>query len=172
MLIARRLFVSSWTQPNLHKQLQTMSEPYDYVFIDVGGRDAPVLRSAIGAADTILVPMIPSAADSWAAADIFRIFDSLAELGVEPDVRVVFNMQSSTIIARDAIGSIRNKMNGRKMLCLRLKSKTELLGRGRLEKVSVSSSGRAVVRPRENLEPLQLSWKLLNERANDNQSEP
>ena len=76
------------TQPNLHKQLQTLSEPYDYVFIDVGGRDAPVLRSAIGAADTILVPMIPSAADSWAADDIFRILISLAELGVEPDVRV------------------------------------------------------------------------------------
>ena len=62
----------------------TLSYPYDYVFIDVGGRDAPVLRSAIGAADTILVPMILSAADSWAADDIFRIFDSLAELGVEP----------------------------------------------------------------------------------------
>ena len=106
------------TQPNLHKQLPTLSEPYDYVFIDVGGRDAPVLRSAIGAADTILVPMIPSAADSWAADDIFRIFDSLAELGVEPDVKVVFNMQSSTIIARDAIASIRNKMNGRLMLLL------------------------------------------------------
>ena len=91
--------------------------------------------------------MIPSAADSWAADDIFSLFDSLAGLGVEPDVRVVFNMQSSTIIARDAIASIRNKMNGRQMLLLEthIRNRTawpRLFGEG-LSVIEWQSSGAA-----------------------------
>ena len=78
------------SQPILHKQLPELSAPYDYVFIDVGGRDAPVFRSALVAADTILVPMVPSAFDTWAADDVFDVLDELSASG-DVDARVVLN---------------------------------------------------------------------------------
>ena len=87
------------SQPILHKQLPELSAPYDYVFIDVGGRDAPVFRSALVAADTILVPMVPSAFDTWAADDVFDVLDELSASG-DVDARVVLNQATPTIIAR------------------------------------------------------------------------
>jgi len=159
------------TQPNLHKQLQTLSEPYDYVFIDVGGRDAPVLRSAVGAADIILVPMIPSAADSWAADDIFAVFDSLTEFGAEPDIRVVLNMQASTIIARDALSSIKSKIEGRQIQLLQtsLRHRTawpRSFGEG-LSVVEWQSSGAAA----QELRALADELGITNEGTNHNPSQ-
>ena len=101
------------SQPIIHKQLPELAEPYDYVFIDVGGRDAPVFRSALVSADTILVPMVPSAFDAWAADDVFDVLDELVAGGSQIDARVVLNQATSTIIAKEALDSLRTHLDGR-----------------------------------------------------------
>ncbi len=98
------------SQPILHKQLPELSQPYDHVFIDVGGRDAPVFRSALVAADTILVPMVPSVFDAWAAEDVFNVLDELSAGGGEIDARVVLNQVTPTTIAREALQSLRENL--------------------------------------------------------------
>jgi len=105
-----------FTQSNLHKKMGELSAPYDYVFIDVGGRDAPVLRSGIGAGDIILVPLIASPADSWAADDIFEVLDQMIQAGLELDVRVLVNMQTpgiGTISSRESAESVLKKIKSR-----------------------------------------------------------
>ena len=96
-------------QPILHKQLPELSKPFDYVFIDVGGRDAPVFRSALVSADTILVPMVPSAFDTWAVADVFKVLDELSSVN-ELDARIVLNSVTPTIIAREALESLEEEL--------------------------------------------------------------
>ena len=105
------------TQPILHRQLPDLSEPYDLVFVDVGGRDAPVLRSALVAADTILIPMVPSAFDTWAATDIFAILDEL-KATADVDARVVLNQATQTIIAKEALDNLRAQLAEHDILLL------------------------------------------------------
>ena len=103
------------SQPILHKQLPTLSEPYDYVFIDVGGRDAPVFRSALVSANTILVPMVPSVFDAWAAEDVFNVLDELTAGGQELDARVILNQATPTTIAKEALQSLRESLEKRRI---------------------------------------------------------
>lgn len=91
------------TKPILHRQLPKLSEPFDLVLIDVGGRDAPVFRSALVAADTILVPMVPAAFDTWASADVFAVIDELAVADEDLRTFVVLNQVTRTIVAREAL---------------------------------------------------------------------
>ena len=134
------------SQPILHKQLPELSEPYDYVFIDVGGRDAPVFRSALVAADTILVPMVPSAFDTWAADDVFDVLDELSASG-DVDARVVLNQATPTIIAKEALQSLQTHLDARKvsLMAAIIKSRTawpRAIGEG-LGVVEWEPSGRA-----------------------------
>ena len=93
------------SHPIIHKQLPELATPYEYVFIDVGGRDAPVFRSALVAADTVLIPMVPSVFDAWAAEDVFNVIGELTT-GQPVDTRVVLNRFTPTIIAKEALQSL------------------------------------------------------------------
>ncbi len=91
------------TKPILHRQLPKLAEPFDLVLIDVPGRDAPVFRSALVAADTILVPMVPAAFDTWASADVFAVVDELAAADDDLRTYVVLNQVTRTVVAREAL---------------------------------------------------------------------
>lgn len=52
---------------NIHKQLPKVADDYDHVIIDTPPRIAEVTRSAILAADVVLIPVSPSAFDNWAS---------------------------------------------------------------------------------------------------------
>ena len=100
------------SQPIIHKQLRELAIPYEYVFIDVGGRDAPVFRSALVAADTVLIPMVPSVFDAWAAEDVFNVVDELTT-GRPVDTRVVLNQVTPTVIAKEALQSLQSGLKER-----------------------------------------------------------
>ncbi|HJO03644.1 MAG TPA: AAA family ATPase [Acidobacteriota bacterium] len=106
------------TQPIIHKQLPELAERFDYVLIDVGGRDAPVFRSALVAADTILIPMVPSVFDAWASEDVFNV---LSELSASQDIdaRVILNQTTPTVIAREALQSLHGDMKEQGVTILR-----------------------------------------------------
>ena len=52
---------------HIHKQIPKLAADYDYVIIDTPPRIADVTRSAILAADVVLIPVSPSAFDNWAS---------------------------------------------------------------------------------------------------------
>lgn len=93
----------SITQPTIHKDIGDF-ENFDLVIIDAGGRDNTLFRSAITAAakGILLIPVLPSQYDIWAAEDTFKI---LAEARVYVDINAyaVFNqIIHNTTISREA----------------------------------------------------------------------
>ncbi|MEM7351497.1 MAG: ParA family partition ATPase [Acidobacteriota bacterium] len=94
------------SQPILHREIPQLSEPYDLVVIDTGARENKTFRSALAAADHVLVPVTPSAYDIWASEDVFTIID---ELSATKDlaVRVVLNQViTRTKVAREALEAL------------------------------------------------------------------
>jgi chromosome partitioning protein len=56
-------------KPVLHRDLPQMAADYDHVVIDGAPRNYEVARSAIAAADLVLIPVQPSGADFWASRE-------------------------------------------------------------------------------------------------------
>lgn len=56
-------------KPVLHRDLPKMAADYDHVVIDGAPRNYEVERSAIAAADLVLIPVQPSGADFWASRE-------------------------------------------------------------------------------------------------------
>ena len=60
-------------KPVLHRDLPAMSADYDSVIIDGAPRSYEVARSAIAAADMVLIPVQPSGADFWASRETVNL---------------------------------------------------------------------------------------------------
>jgi chromosome partitioning protein len=93
-------------QPILHRELPELSAPYDLVVIDTGARETKTFRSALAAADEVLIPVTPSAYDIWASEDVFAVID---ELSATRDLRarVVLNQViPRTRVASEAIEAL------------------------------------------------------------------
>jgi chromosome partitioning protein len=87
-------------KPTLHKELPALGASYDAVVIDGPPRVNDVARSAILAADLVLIPVQPSPYDVWAAAEIVEL---LRESSVyKPDQTAAFVV--NRLIANTAIG--------------------------------------------------------------------
>jgi chromosome partitioning protein len=96
----------SITTPTLHKDIKDFQ--FDMVFIDVGGRDSAVFRSAIMACDLMLIPVLPSQYDIWAAGDTIKI---LTEARTYKDIPAYFVMNQlipNTVIAKEATQAIQD----------------------------------------------------------------
>lgn len=60
-------------KPTLHKEVPALGAAYDAVVIDGPPRVNDVARSAILAADLVLIPIQPSPYDVWSAAEIVNL---------------------------------------------------------------------------------------------------
>jgi chromosome partitioning protein len=61
------------SKPVLHRDLPRLSKDYDDVVIDGAPRNYEVARSAIAAADFVLIPVQPSGADFWASRETVQL---------------------------------------------------------------------------------------------------
>jgi chromosome partitioning protein len=61
-------------RPNLHKEVPTHASQYEDVVIDGPPRVNELTRSALLAADMVLIPVQPSPYDVWAAKEIVDLF--------------------------------------------------------------------------------------------------
>lgn len=59
----------------IHKEISQIGKDYDHVFIDGPPRVAELARSAIMAADVVLIPVQPSPYDIWSADEVVRLID-------------------------------------------------------------------------------------------------
>ena len=92
--------------PTLHKDVPGMTG-YDLVIVDAGGRDSRVFRSAVGAADLLIVPVVPGVYDVWAAEDTMAVFQEVRDAKEGLEARFLLNQTSPTaIMARKTLESL------------------------------------------------------------------
>lgn len=61
----------------LHKDIQGFTDAFDYIIVDAGGRDNAIFRSAVAACNLLLLPVLPSQFDVWAAEDAVSVFKEI-----------------------------------------------------------------------------------------------
>lgn len=87
-------------KPSLHRELTALAEHYDHVVIDGPPRVYDVARSAIMAADMVVIPVQPSPYDVWAAKEIVDLLKEAASF--KEDLKIAFAINRK--IANTAIG--------------------------------------------------------------------
>lgn len=86
----------------VHKEIGHIGQGYDHIIIDGPPRVTDLARSAIMAADVVLIPVQPSPYDIWAADEIVKLIEE-ARIYKEKlkSVFVVNRKISNTAIGRD-----------------------------------------------------------------------
>ena len=89
-------------RPTVHKEIGQIGHGYDHIVIDGPPRVTDLARSAIMAADVVLIPVQPSPYDIWAADEVVKLIE---EARVYKDsiksVFVVNRKITNTAIGRD-----------------------------------------------------------------------
>lgn len=98
-----RLFgIIGLARDTLHREAPELARNADHVVIDGPPRVAGLMRSALLAADIVLVPVQPSPFDGWASAEILRLIEEARIFRPQLVVRFLLNRSATrTIIARE-----------------------------------------------------------------------
>jgi len=103
-----RLFgVVGLARDTLHREVPELARDADHVVIDGPPRVAGLMRSALLAADLILIPAQPSPFDGWASGEILRLIDEARIFRPQIVARFVLNRCAArTVIARETAESL------------------------------------------------------------------
>lgn len=89
-------------KPVLHRDLPKMAVDYDHVVIDGAPRNYEVARSAIAAADLVLIPVQPSGADFWASREtVGLVKEAHSFKETQKSVFVVSRKIGRSVLGRD-----------------------------------------------------------------------
>jgi chromosome partitioning protein len=89
-------------RPTLHRDVPTLAANYDHVVIDGPPRTTDVTRSALLAADLVLIPVQPSPYDVWACAQLVTLLkEALVFKERLKSVFVISRKIVNTAIGRD-----------------------------------------------------------------------
>lgn len=100
--LPRRFGVIGLARDTLHHEAPELARTADHVVIDGPPRVAGLMRSALLAADVILIPVQPSPFDGWASAEILRLIEEARTFRPKLVVRFLLNRYPArTIIARE-----------------------------------------------------------------------
>lgn len=112
------------TTPTLHKDLGDL-QGFDLIFIDAGGRDSTVFRSAVMACDLMIIPVLPSVYDVWAAGDTISMVREaiIYKPAIKP--RLLLNqLMPNTIMARETLEELEKFKEDIPLLEARLHSRS------------------------------------------------
>ena len=103
-----RLFgVVGLARDTLHQEAPELARQCDAVVIDGPPRVAALMRSALLAADLVLIPVQPSPLDGWASGEILKLLDEARIFRPQLAARFVLNRCGArTVIARDTAESL------------------------------------------------------------------
>ncbi len=98
-----RLFgVIGLARDTLHREAPELARDVDHVVIDGPPRVAGLMRSALLAADLVLIPVQPSPLDGWASAEMLALLSEARIYRPELAARFVLNRCGArTILARE-----------------------------------------------------------------------
>lgn len=89
-------------KPVLHRDLPQLTADYDHIVIDGAPRNYEVARSAIAAADVVLIPVQPSGADFWASRETVNLVKEMHSFKeTQKSVFVVSRKIGRTMLGRD-----------------------------------------------------------------------
>lgn len=86
----------------VHKEIAQIGQGYDHIIIDGPPRVTDLVRSAIMAADVVLIPVQPSPYDIWAADEVVKLVEEAKVF--KENIKAVFVVNrkiSNTAIGRD-----------------------------------------------------------------------
>lgn len=96
-------------QPVLHRDIPKLATDYEFVVIDGPPRNYEVTRSAIAAADLVVIPVQPSGADFWASRETVKLAqEAHAFKEKQKIVFIVSRRKGKTALGRD----IREALSG------------------------------------------------------------
>lgn len=96
-------------RPTIHKEIKQLSKDYDYVFIDGPPRVTDLARSAIMAANMVLIPVQPSPYDVWAADEVVQLIKEAQIYNENLKSAFVINRKiTNTAIGRDVGDALSN----------------------------------------------------------------
>lgn len=102
------LIAMAVTTPTLHKDLPKMNG-YDLLVVDAGGRDSTVFRSAIMAADLLLIPVLPSVYDVWGASDTIDLLREARVYRDNLEAKIVLNQViKDRAMGREALTALKD----------------------------------------------------------------
>jgi chromosome partitioning protein len=95
--------VLALARDTLHHEAPEIARDADHVVIDGPPRLAPLMRSALLAADLVVIPALPSPLDGWASGEILRLVREARVFRPQLVARFVLNRCSvRSVIAREA----------------------------------------------------------------------
>ena len=98
----RRFGVIGLARDTLHREAPEIARDADHVVIDGPPRVAGLMRSALLAADLVLIPAQPSPLDGWASGETLKLLDEARIFRPQLVARFVLNRCAArTIIARE-----------------------------------------------------------------------
>ena len=91
----------------LHRELPGMAKDYDHVIIDGPPKIEAIVKSALMAADLVLIPVQPSGVDVWGARAIIALLADAAD--IRPQLKAVFAVNrkiSKTFLSRAVLEAL------------------------------------------------------------------
>jgi chromosome partitioning protein len=103
-----RLFgVIGLARDTLHREAPELARDADHVVIDGPPRVAGLLRSALLAADLVLIPAQPSPFDGWASAEMLKLLEEARIFRPQIVARFILNRCAArTVIARETAAGL------------------------------------------------------------------
>ena len=93
----------------LHRELPDTAKDVDHLVIDGPPRVTGIARSALLAADVILIPATPSPLDGWASAEMLRLLDEARVFRPGLVARMLLNRCAArTVIARETAQALKD----------------------------------------------------------------
>jgi chromosome partitioning protein len=94
-------------KPTLHRDIAQFKNDYDHIIIDGPPRVTDLARSAIMAADAVLIPIQPSPYDVWAAAEVVQLLEEAKVFNENIKSAFVINRKIvNTAIGRDVVDAL------------------------------------------------------------------
>jgi chromosome partitioning protein len=95
-------------KPILHVELPKIAKDFDAVIIDGPPRVYEVTRSAVMASDIVLIPVLPSQFDVWAAEETVKLLEQCAVYKERLKAAFVINRKiANTAIGRDVAKALK-----------------------------------------------------------------
>ena len=103
-----RLFgIIGLARDTLHREAPDLARHADHIVIDGPPRVAALMRSALLAADIVLIPAQPSPFDGWASGEMLKLLDEVRIFCPQLVARFVLNRCAArTVIARETAAAL------------------------------------------------------------------
>jgi chromosome partitioning protein len=96
------------SKPILHLELAKMAKDFDAVLIDGPPRVYDVAKSAVMASEAVLIPVLPSQFDVWAAEETVKLLQECAAYKKQLKAAFVINRKiANTAIGRDVAKALK-----------------------------------------------------------------